>query len=527
MGLGLQKKFTFLITLLLFILTILLIIINITFQQKSVKQRMDEKAMAVGSLLKLSATNSLSFLRMGQLRLLLADVLNQKDAIYAYAFDEEGRILSDGTEENQHRDEILKDIISQRAISSDVQLIQYIQNILDITEPIYLGDKKIGGVRIGFSLDQVKADIAFIQRRNLILCLVVILIGAIFAYILTRRITIPISRLLAATESVAKGNFSSKIRVKVKSRDEIGQLAHSFNKMAEDLSVAMKKEKELAVQATLAAEMEKKKSKELQKAQKDLEKRADELTRSNKELEEFAYIASHDLQEPLRKVKTFGDRLTQKYGEALGDQGQDYLKRMGSATSRMQTLINDLLTYSRVTSKAQPFTAVNLNSIVREVLSDLEIKIKEANAQIHVDNLLAIEADPVQMRQLFQNLIGNALKFSKPGVSPVVEIRSALKSSQGKDADEESLMNECVRVIKVVDNGIGFEEKYKEQIFHVFQRLHGRNEYAGTGIGLAVCRKLVTRHGGSIEAKSTPGKGSTFMITLPIIQPKEEKKGEA
>ncbi len=251
--------------------------------------------------------------------------------------------------------------------------------------------------------------------------------------------------------------------------------------------------------------------------------KSEELERSNQELEQFAYIASHDLQEPLRKVKTFGDRLAQKYGEVLGSQGQDYLKRMGNAASRMQILINDLLTYSRVISKAQPFTAVNLNDIVHDVLSDLEIKIEETNAQIHVDDLPAIEADSLQMRQLFQNLIGNALKFSRPEISPIIEIKSTLKLSQGEDAGEAALGNNHVCVISVADNGIGFEEKYSERIFHVFQRLHGRNEYAGTGIGLAVCRKIVACQGGSIETKSVPGKGSTFIITLPVKQPNEEK----
>ena len=243
----------------------------------------------------------------------------------------------------------------------------------------------------------------------------------------------------------------------------------------------------------------------------------DELERSNQELEQFAYIASHDLQEPLRKVKTFGDRLVQKYAEMLGDQGQDYLKRMENATSRMQTLIDDLLTYSRVTSKAQPFAVVNLNDIVREVLSDLEIKIEEVNAQIQVDDLPVIKADPVQMRQLFQNLIGNALKFSRPHIPPVIEVKSF-----SKPIGEGLLRDHPICVISVTDNGIGFEEKYNEQIFQVFQRLHGRKEYAGTGIGLAVCRKIVMRHGGTIEAKSVPEKGATFTVTLPIRQTKKE-----
>ena len=352
-----------------------------------------------------------------------------------------------------------------------------------------------------------------------------IFMGLFVAFFMGRALTRPIRQLVDGTEKIAQGNLD--FRVEVKSNDEIGQLAHSFNNMAEDLCFSIKKEKEFAAQAISATEIEKKKSEELQKIKKILEKHINELARSNKELEEFAYIASHDLQEPLRKVKTFGGRLIQKYGEVLGDQGQDYLRRMESATNRMQTLITDLLTYSRVTSKAKPFVSVDLNEIVGDVLSDLEIKIKEVNAQIHVDHLPAIEGDPVQMRQLFQNLIGNALKFSKPEVPPVIEIRNVLGSFQGKDPGEESLINEYIHVIKVADNGIGFEEKYKERIFSVFQRLHGRNEYEGTGIGLAVCRKLVERHGGDIKAKSIPGKGSTFIVRLPIVQPKEEKKEEA
>ena len=359
----------------------------------------------------------------------------------------------------------------------------------------------------------------------MIILFIAIILAVLIGFFISRSISESITKLRDAAVEIGKGKLNTK--VEITSKDEIGDLGNCFNNMAEDLRFSIKKEKEFAAQAIAATEAEKKKSDELQRIQKNLEKHAAELSRSNNELEEFAYIASHDLQEPLRKVKTFGDRLIQKYGEVLGDQGRDYLKRMGNATNRMQTLINDLLAYSRVTSKAKPFVPVNLNDIVRDVLSDLEIKIKETNAQIHVDHLSTIAADPLQMRQLFQNLIGNALKFCKPEVPPVVEIRDALKSYLNGNDDEESLMDNDFRVITVVDNGIGFEEKYKEQIFRVFQRLHGRNEYAGTGIGLSICRKIVLRHGGGIEAESAPGKGSTFNITLPILQPKNDQGGEA
>ncbi|MEM7555085.1 MAG: PAS domain-containing protein [Cyanobacteria bacterium P01_A01_bin.84] len=231
-----------------------------------------------------------------------------------------------------------------------------------------------------------------------------------------------------------------------------------------------------------------------------------ELATSNEELQQFAFIASHDLQEPLRKIKAFGDRLESTCHEALTEQGRDYLSRMQNASVRMQTLIDDLLTLSRIATKAQPLRLVNLTQIVEEVLSDLEIRIQQTNGTIKLDPLPKIKADPLQMRQLLQNLVGNALKFHLPNHPPVVEI-----SSQIIEKDSGFY---CQLTIK--DNGIGFDEKYVDRIFQVFQRLHGRSEYKGTGIGLAICRKIVERHGGEITATSKPGNGTSFIVTLPV-----------
>lgn len=245
------------------------------------------------------------------------------------------------------------------------------------------------------------------------------------------------------------------------------------------------------------------------------ERIAQRLAASNRELEEFAYVASHDLQEPLRKVMAFGDRLETKFGEALGEQGKDYLGRMSNATRRMQTLINDLLTYSRVTTKAQPFAPVDLSTVTQEVLSDLETRTTEVNGRVEVDQLPTVQADPLQMRQLFQNLIGNALKFSRPDEPPVVTVSS--RPLNGKDSlSSMGLDSKEALEITVQDNGIGFDAKYADRIFGTFQRLHGRGEYEGTGIGLSVCRKIVERHGGMIQAESEPNSGATFIITLPL-----------
>lgn len=232
-----------------------------------------------------------------------------------------------------------------------------------------------------------------------------------------------------------------------------------------------------------------------------------ELKRSNRELQDFAYVASHDLQEPLRKIQAFGNLLDEEYGELLQKEGKDYLERMRNAASRMRGLIDDLLSFSRVATKGQAFVEVDLSEILNDVLLDLEVRIQETKAEIHVKKLPKIDADPFQMRQLFQNLLSNALKFHKKGRAPIITVSAKLKTNGARHIPYCTLTFE--------DNGIGFNEKYIDRIFTVFQRLHGKESYEGTGIGLAVCRKIVERHGGSITATSKLGVGSVFSITIP------------
>ena len=240
------------------------------------------------------------------------------------------------------------------------------------------------------------------------------------------------------------------------------------------------------------------------KAEEELKVMLGRLERSNQELQDFASIAAHDLQEPLRKIQTFGDRLLTQSSADLSPESNDYLARMLASAGRMRKLIDDLLTYSRVTSKGDAFQITNLNHILRDVVADLEVRIESSNGEVIVNPLPEIEADPSQMRQLFQNLIANGLKFHVPGSEPLVTVSASLEG------------NVCI--ITVTDNGIGFDEKYLDRIFVIFQRLHGRQEYQGTGVGLAVCRRIVDRHGGSITASSSPNQGAKFIITLPIKQ---------
>jgi PAS domain S-box-containing protein len=250
------------------------------------------------------------------------------------------------------------------------------------------------------------------------------------------------------------------------------------------------------------------------RAELELKDFAARLQRSNRELEEFASVASHDLQEPLRKIQAFGDRLVSRSAAALGDQGREDLGRIQAAAARMRRLIDDLLNFSRITAKAKPFTRTDLGQVVREVVTDLESRIQETGARVDVGNLPQVDADPTQMRQLFQNLIGNALKFHRADIPVVVEVRAEPTTATTTEA--------ATCQISVRDNGIGFDEKYAERIFKVFERLHGRTDYEGTGIGLAVCRKIVERHGGTVTAHSIAGEGSTFLITIPLRHTHEE-----
>jgi PAS domain S-box-containing protein len=257
------------------------------------------------------------------------------------------------------------------------------------------------------------------------------------------------------------------------------------------------------------------------RAEAVLARQAQELARSNTDLQQFATVAAHDLQEPLRKIQFFGEQLKIEYGEALGDEGRDYLERMRNAAKRMQHLISDLLAFARVRTTDQPFVPVDLTDVVRDVVSDLEVQIDQLGARLQVGKLPTIEADPSQMRQLLQNLIDNALKFHRPDEVPVVKIRGKLLSvREGRPSGKWPVDESCQVIVE--DSGVGFDEKYLDRIFTPFQRLCGRDPHQGTGMGLAICRKIVERHGGEISAKSTPGQGSTFIVTVPRVHRKEK-----
>lgn len=233
-----------------------------------------------------------------------------------------------------------------------------------------------------------------------------------------------------------------------------------------------------------------------------------ELQRSNKELEEFAYIASHDLQEPLRKISTFASRLAEKFPDQRSyDDAQQYISRICSSAENMRVLINNLLDFSRITRVNEPLTKVNLNVVLREVRTDLELMIEESGLKIQAENLPHIEGRFSQMKQLVHNIITNTIKFHKPGQSPAIEITASSIVYRGKPFHK----------LLFCDNGIGFEEQYASRIFQIFQRLHGKAEYPGSGIGLAICKKIVEHHGGEITATNIAERGACFTVLLPAL----------
>jgi len=240
----------------------------------------------------------------------------------------------------------------------------------------------------------------------------------------------------------------------------------------------------------------------------------DKLEASNRDLDRFAFMASHDLQEPLRKIHIFSERLYSEYGSQFDEKGKKYISRIQNATVRLQTLIKDIMTFSKISAEKGFFQVSDMTSLVNDVVTEMEDEVSEKKAKVSVEELPNIPVNPTLIRPLFHNLIHNALKYSRENINPVIRIYSEYDAGFSK-ANNQEVNNKYCRIF-VEDNGIGFEQAYSEQIFDMFKRLHHHNEYEGTGIGLALCKKIVEEHNGYISARSIIGEGSTFIISLPV-----------
>lgn len=335
----------------------------------------------------------------------------------------------------------------------------------------------------------------FTLRRNLTIMIVVVVLVLILMWFLGDALIIRQAQaLVKATKQLGKGDLSARSGVAYK-QGELGHLAQSFDDMADEI------------------------------AERDLERNRNEaalkeytlnLEHSNEELRNFTNVASHDLQEPLRKIQTFGEMLQDRYSGQLDVDGLKLLQRMRDSAGRMQHLLSEILTFSHSINKTYQFDNVNLEQVVRQVLIDLDWQVEQKQARVEISELPILEADEVQLSLLFQNLISNALKFHSPGRQPVINIYSPYPK---EETDAEGMCE-----IRVQDEGIGFNEKYLDRIFQPFQRLDSNGEYPGFGMGLTICRKIVDNHGGTISAHSSPGKGTTFVIRLHKKQAKERLK---
>ena len=332
------------------------------------------------------------------------------------------------------------------------------------------------------------APLTRLMYTTLSITVVIAIIATIVGLVIVRRqMARPLGQLTAAATAMGTGDLSQ--RVKVTTGDELGQLGTEFNQMAVSLS-----EKEAQLR-NYAAQLEHK-----------VEERTVELTRSNADLAQFAYVASHDLQEPLRMVSSYLQLIEQRYKDKLDAAGTEFMNYAVDGATRMQTMINDLLTFSRVGTRGKPFEPTNCEVILDQTLANLQMAIEESQAIITHDPLPTVMSDDTQMVLLFQNLIGNAIKF-RTQEQMRVHISAEAKGREW--------------VFSVRDNGIGIDPQYFERLFVIFQRLHSKEEYPGTGIGLAVCKRVVERHGGKIWVESQPGQGSTFYFTIPIKGGKE------
>jgi signal transduction histidine kinase len=437
----------------------------LTFRQSMVRQ-----TSTLGKIVADSSTAALAFQNVDDAREILNALKAEPHIVAAGLYDKQGKLFLKYPAN-------LSDAVFPVALAEDGYRFE--RSHLDGFQPVVQGDKRIGTLYL-------HTDLGALYDRFRLYSLIVVLVIAVsflLAYTLSTALQKQISRPILALAETAKAVSERRdysVRATTQGRDELGLLTDAFNQM-----LAQIEQRDTSLRAN----------------EEQLKHNAEELKRSNEELERFAYVASHDLQEPLRTVASFAQLLGSRFKGRLDSDADDFIHFIVDGATRMQTLINDLLTYSRVGTKGKPFEPVAADDAIRAVLNDLDRAIENNRAVVTHDPLPVIMADSVQLRQLLQNLIGNAIKFHKKGEPPRVHISAAPQNGKWE--------------FRVRDSGIGIDPQYFDRVFIIFQRLHGPDEYAGTGIGLAVCKKIVERHAGRIWVESESGIGSTFCFTLP------------
>jgi|GEM_PF-2817315 len=387
--------------------------------------------------------------------------------------------------------------------------------VFETMEPVIYGGEKFGRIDLTWDLTAANAKIdSNVAMLRLILLATLGGLGLVTLLSEAILVTRPLHFITDRLRGLAQGRFDES--EPFRAAKELGILNDAVDSLGAEMQRSEQMASEVRMQQRALQNLNRHLNAEIER-RKSAFAYTEELKESNQALVDFAYVTSHDLQEPLRKVRAFGSRIADGYSDKLDDKGRDYLDRMISAADRGQVLINDLLEFSRVSTQEVNYEQVNLDAIVRRVVSEIQLELDECEGEVSVGKLPTIEGHAPQLRQLFHNLIGNAVKYRKDGVPPRIEIRSNLIRGDGTSKD-------TLFQIEVRDNGIGFEQQYAERIFQIFQRLHSRGSYKGTGIGLAICRKIAERHDGTLLAESEPDKGTNFLFTVPVAQPPKESK---
>ena len=463
------------------------------------REALQSRSLAIGQGLKfeLERLLSLSFtIRVGDLvgfDQQCRDIVRTYEGTrYAMVVDADGRIVA-------HNDaarvgEQLADAELRRALAAGESTVT---RHLDQGTPVYAaavpvlqGGKPVAAVLVGFDAEVISAKVRQMLMANLAVGVLVLLAGALVLLLtLSAFVTRPLAALVSQITGLhERGEDDSARRVTEQWQDEIGDLARSFNALMQAL------ERTTVSTERLAAEVEERK-----RAQAVLDERSQDLARSNAELEQLAYVASHDLQEPLRMVASYLQLVEKRYADRLDADGHEFIGYAVDGAKRMQALINDLLAYSRAGARGGPLQPVEIDAVLDTAIANLGLSIGEQQVRIERGRLPTVLGDPTPLVQLFQNLIGNAIKF-RSARPPVVRVEGEADGPWWR--------------FSVTDNGIGIDAEYRERVFVLFQRLHGRSEYPGTGIGLAICKRIVERHGGSIWIEDSPGGGTRFVFTL-------------
>ncbi len=456
-----------------------------TYEVSSFKKAMVQRLTTQAEIAAFNAGSAVLFGDRTAAILTLAALRSEPHMISATIFDAAGSIFVDDRRVGDSSEAIGLDD------SGDARSYSFYENELRLSEPILVDGKKVGTLWLRSDtgeLEERAANLAFIA--GLVLLATLFIAHVVYSK-LQRSISKPLLQLAEQARAVTIDKDFS-VRTHSESEDEIGDLVSSFNDM---LSEIERREAELErqtreLQEEVAARVE---------AQRELAAHADELVRSNRELENFAYVASHDLQEPLRMVASYTQLLAEEYRGKLGEEADEYIGFAVGGATRMQALIQALLAYSRISTVDDRKTTVDADEILATVIGDLSAVIAESGARVVTHPLPSVVTDPSRLAQVLQNLISNAIKYRRG--APVIEV--------------DARQDEDQWVFSVKDNGIGIESRYSDRVFLMFQRLHTQSEYEGTGIGLALCKRIVERQDGKIWLESEPGSGSTFFFTIP------------